>query len=264
MAIVRINELPEGSGNLTSDDILVFMDNPGSSGITKKISLSELSAAIDPGNPFNQDLNTTNFPEFSGVSLNNGTTLAQGTFDNMTGGNNGISLNCYVGYELNWQGGHLKSTSDNGVTSANILVDSPLEFPGADTDNMQIDNSGLTFPDGTTQTTAASSNPTVVQLGSVSGTINTDASLGDIFDLTLVASGILSNPSNSIDGDTIRWRIKYNADSLALSLGNKFQIPTSATSPLPFSTASGVRDLLAATYDQSEDKWDIISFVPGY
>lgn len=158
MGIVRLNELPEGSGSLTTDDIFVFMDDPSGSGVTKKISLSEISSAIG-------------------------------------GGSNG---------------------------------------------------------------------PTVVQLGSVSGTINTDASLGDIFDFTLTASGTLANPTNPTDGQSVRWRIKHNANSLTLTLDNKFQIPSSATSPLPFSTSSGVRDLLAATYDQSEDKWDIISFVPGY
>lgn len=85
MAIIRINELPEGSGNLTNDDIFVFMDDPAGSGITKKISLSEIASAVGGGNPFDQDLNTTDFPTFSGVSLSNGTTLAQGTFDNNIG-----------------------------------------------------------------------------------------------------------------------------------------------------------------------------------
>lgn len=155
--IVRLNELPEGSGSLTNDDILLFMDDPSGSGISKKISLSEISNAIGGGgggNPFDQELNTTDFPEFSGISLSNGTTLAQGTFDNSTGGNNGISLNCVVGYELNWQGGHLKSTTDNGVTAANILCDSTIEFPGAGAANVEINNSGLVFSDGSSQTMA--------------------------------------------------------------------------------------------------------------
>lgn len=50
MAIIRINELPEGSGNLTSDDLFVFMDNPLSSGVTKKVSLTELANVIGSGN----------------------------------------------------------------------------------------------------------------------------------------------------------------------------------------------------------------------
>ena len=46
MSIKRINEFPEGSGSLSSDDIFLFMDNPANSGVTRKISLSELSNAI--------------------------------------------------------------------------------------------------------------------------------------------------------------------------------------------------------------------------
>lgn len=46
MGIVRVNQLPEGSGSLTNDDIFLFMDDPASGGITKKISLSEIANAI--------------------------------------------------------------------------------------------------------------------------------------------------------------------------------------------------------------------------
>jgi hypothetical protein len=46
MSIKRINEFPGSSGSLTNDDIFLFMDNPGSSGVTKKISLMELSASL--------------------------------------------------------------------------------------------------------------------------------------------------------------------------------------------------------------------------
>lgn len=155
MGVVRINELPEGSGNLTNDDIFVFMDDPSGSGVTKKISLSQITQAV-----------------------------------------------------------------------------------GVD--------------------------PVVIQLGSVSGVISTNSALGDIFDLTLAASGTLSNPTNGVDGQTLRWRITYNGSGIPLNLDTNFRIPSSATSPLPFSSASGVTDLLGATYDASRSKWDIIAFVPGY
>jgi hypothetical protein len=46
MSIQRINEFPTGSGSLSSDDIFLFMDSPSVSGVTKKITLSELSSAI--------------------------------------------------------------------------------------------------------------------------------------------------------------------------------------------------------------------------
>ena len=121
MPILRINEFPEGSGSLSNDDIFLFMDDPSGSGVTKKISLSEISAGI--------------------------------------------------GY------------------------------------------------------------PTVVQLGSVSGTINTDASLGDIFDLNLMSSGTLANPTNPTDGQSLRWRITHEANSIPIVLGSGFKIPSSASSP---------------------------------
>lgn len=151
MGVVRINELPAASG-VTSDDLLIIMDDPSGSGITKKI---------------------------------------------------------------------------------------PASLIGAIAHN-------------------------VVQLGNVSGPISTDATAGGIFDLTLTASGTLSNPTNPTDGQTLRWRISHGANSLTINLDNKFVIPTSASSPLPFSSTSGVMDLLGATYDSNRDKWDIIAFVPGY
>lgn len=157
--IIRINELPEGSGNLSNDDLFVFMDDPSGSGVTKKISLSQIGAAIGGG---------------------------------------GNSL------------------------------------------------------------------PSVVQLGSVSGTINTNATLGDIFDLTLAASGVLANPTNGVDGQSLRWRITYGGSGIPLTLGSNFKIPSTASSPLPFSTGSGVMDILGATYDSNRNKWDVIAFVPGY
>lgn len=54
-----------------------------------------------------------------------GQNLAQGTFDNGTGGNKGISLNCAVGYELNWQGGKLSSSFNNGANFVPIIVNQP-------------------------------------------------------------------------------------------------------------------------------------------
>lgn len=160
MSIKRINEFPDGSGLLTPDDVFLFMDDPSGSGVTKKISLNELSSAI--------------------------------------GGGGG--------------GG----------------------------------------------------NPSVIQLGSVSGTINTDASAGDIFDINLMSSGTLANPSNPTDGQSIRWRITHKDNNIPVVLGSGFNIPSTATSPLPFSATSGTMDLLAATYDLDRNKWDIIAFVPGY
>jgi len=49
MSIKRIKDFDDGSGDLSNDDIFLFMDSPAGSGITKKISLADLSAAIGGG-----------------------------------------------------------------------------------------------------------------------------------------------------------------------------------------------------------------------
>lgn len=125
------------------------------------------------------------------ILLNNGTTIATGTFDNGTGGNNGISLNCYVGYELNWQGGHLKSTQDNGLTASNIYCDSSIAFPGSGLNYMEINASGIIFSDGTTQQTAPNNLVNIFNHGTVSGSNSINYDLDrSIQTLTLNGSAV--------------------------------------------------------------------------
>jgi hypothetical protein len=100
---------------------------------------------------------------------------------------------------------------------------------------------------------------------SASGAVTTDASAADIFDLTLTGNVTLANPTNPVDGKTIRWRIRQDATgSRTVTLGGQFVIPSTATDPLPFSTTANKMDILAATYHAGREKWDIIAFVPGY
>jgi hypothetical protein len=111
---------------------------------------------------------------------------------------------------------------------------------------------------------SSSSGPVTVALP-YAATLNTDASAGDIFDVTLTGNAALANPSNPVDGKTLRWRIRQDATGgRTVTLGSKFVIPSSATSPLPFSTAANKMDVLAATYHAGRDKWDIVAFVMGY
>lgn len=52
MGVVKINQLPDGSGNLTSDDLLIFMDDPSGIAVTKRVSASALRSSIlnEPAN----------------------------------------------------------------------------------------------------------------------------------------------------------------------------------------------------------------------
>lgn len=115
------------------------------------------------------------------------------------------------------------------------------------------------------RTTTPSSIVSTTAVLAFAETLVTNAELADIFDVTLTGNATLDNPTNPIDGRTLRWRIKQDAaGNRAVTLGNKFVIPAAATSPLPFSTNADKVDLLAATYHEGRDKWDIIAFVPGY
>jgi hypothetical protein len=190
------------------------------------------------GTSYDQSLNTTDSVTFNSITLPNYTQVVVGSFDNMTGGVNGLSLICAVGYELNWQGGRLKNVYNN--LTQTIHVDSPIQFHG-----------GVL--------------PKVVALGTGGGNMPTDASLGEIFTATADANTLIENPTNPVDGKTIRWKLSQDATGGRVwTLGSKFNIPSSASSPLPWSTAANKTDLLAATYDAGRDKWDIIAFVPGY
>jgi hypothetical protein len=129
--------------------------------------------------------------------------------------------------------------------------------------------SNLTF-DGTTLNVSGRAQftqvfPTVVSLGNQSANISTDVYLGQVFNVTLTGDVTLDNPTNSVDGVTVRWRIKQDAvGGRTVTLGSDFVIPSSATSPLAFSTAANSIDILGATYYAADNKWHIIAFVPGY
>ena len=90
MSIKRIKDLPDGSGNLTNDDIFIFMDNPSGGGITKKISLNQLSASIGGGNLNDiADVNISGVAHNDVLVYNSGTTYWENNnkvvFSNITG-----------------------------------------------------------------------------------------------------------------------------------------------------------------------------------
>ena len=79
--IVRLNQLPEGSGNLTSDDIFVFMDDPSGSAVTKKISLSEIVDVIPKSQPFDPTILINDDNSVSAYML---TSIWDNQFENFT------------------------------------------------------------------------------------------------------------------------------------------------------------------------------------
>ena len=106
----------------------------------------------------------------------------------------------------------------------------------------------------------------ITEMGATSGELLTDAAVSDIVRATFNGSGSVMNPTNPVDGKTIRWMLTQDGTGgRVISLGNQFHLPTSHVgATLPWSTAAGATDLLCATYCLGRDQWDIIAFVPGY
>lgn len=149
MSIKRINQFPEGSGTLTSDDVFLIMDNPSGSGQTKRVSLSTLSSVLGGGG------------------------------------------------------------SGGGGSTA------------------------------------------VVSL-SYSSTINTNASSGNIFDITLTGNATLANPTNPVNGQTIRWRIRQDdTGGRTVAFGDNFVFQTTPT----LGTGSGALNVIEATYFAATGHW---------
>ena len=113
-------------------------------------------------------------------------------------------------------------------------------------------------------TTHHARQPVVVPL-SFSSTLATDASTGDIFTITLTGDMLIANPTSAVNGQAITWHLRQDGSgNHAITLGNKFNIPSSATSPLAFSTAASEMDMLVVRYDSGVDLFHVVAMVPGY
>jgi len=87
-----------------------------------------------------------------------------------------------------------------------------------------------------------------IALGTLSGTINTNANDGNIFNFTLNGNGTLANPTNLTAGFTYLWNIDQDATGgRTLAYGNLFKFP-GGTVPV-LSTAANAKDLLSCEYD---------------
>lgn len=130
MSIKRINQFPDGSGSLTNDDLFLFMDDPSGSGITKKISLSQLSSAIGGGGGGggisnlvedstpqlggNLDLNNQNITGSGNVSISGNITSASGSLSRLSF-NNSVADPVLTQGQLSWDS--TEGTLNLGITN---------------------------------------------------------------------------------------------------------------------------------------------------
>lgn len=94
--------------------------------------------------------------------------------------------------------------------------------------------------------------------------IATDASLGNVFTVTLGGNRTLDNPTNPTNGQKCIWRFRQDGTgSRTISLGAAFRFGTDITG-VTLSTAASKTDFMGAVYNGTDSKWDVVAFVKGY
>lgn len=93
-------------------------------------------------------------------------------------------------------------------------------------------------------------------------TINTDASVANLFRVTLTGNATLAAPTNLLNGQRVAWQITQDATgSRVLTLASIFNLgPTTIT----WSTAPNKVDYLGVIYRQGANKLDVVAFLPGF
>jgi hypothetical protein len=93
-------------------------------------------------------------------------------------------------------------------------------------------------------------NQGLVSLGTLSGNISSNCSLGNVFTVTLSGASTLINPTNLKAGATYSWIVKQDAvGGRTISFGNNFKFP-SAIAPVATSGANSM-DLYSGLSDGS-------------
>lgn len=89
-----------------------------------------------------------------------------------------------------------------------------------------------------------------------------NAALGTIFDLSPVQNFQLDNPTNSVEGQKILFRILQDgAGSRILTLDTDYSVPTDLTGFL-LSTTGGLSDILG--FVRKGTKWQMTGITKGY
>jgi hypothetical protein len=96
-----------------------------------------------------------------------------------------------------------------------------------------------------------------------SATISTNASLGNIFSVTLGGNRVLNAPTSPTNGQKVIWRFKQDGvGSRTITLDPIFRVPLSIDT-ITLSSTAGYIDYMGAIYNGDDLKWDVIAFVRG-
>ena len=95
-------------------------------------------------------------------------------------------------------------------------------------------------------------------------TITVDASLGNIFTVTLGGNRTMGAPSNPVNGQKIFFRIRQDATgSRTITWDAAYRFGTTVTSPTLTTTAAKT-DYIGFTYNSTDSKWDCLAVALGY
>lgn len=97
-------------------------------------------------------------------------------------------------------------------------------------------------------------------------TIVVDATLGNIFKVTLGGNRTLGNPTGVVDGQKMVFRIRQDATgSRTLAYDTKFRFGTVLTlAAATLSTTAAKTDYIGVIYHATDDKFDVVAFMKGY
>ena len=146
-----------------------------------------------------------------------------------------------------------------GITRLNQLPDGSGLLSNDDIFLMMDDPSGSGVTRkvslSTLSTFLGSGSPSVQTISNASGTINTDLSLYNVFNINLSGSGTLAAPSNSSDGQRSLWRVK-RTNGQVLTLHNNFRIINSGV----INNTNHTTTFIDGIYDGISNRWDSIIY----
>lgn len=102
----------------------------------------------------------------------------------------------------------------------------------------------------------------VTTVTSTAGAVTLDLALSNFFELTLTENVTSITPSNGVDGNVYRLRIKQAGGLYSVTLGSSFRFNTVITGYSANQT-SGAFDYIAFSYNADGTKYDIVSITTG-
>ena len=154
------------------------------------------------------------------------------------------------------------ATDANGLPTAATTTATELNFVSGVTSAIQTQlNSKLNLSGGTL-TGAISESVSTLTYG---GTISTNATLGNIFSVTLTGStALLANPTGAVDGQTLIFRvIQDGTGGRLLTYGTNFKFGTLIPT-ITLSTSAGATDYIGVKYNAANSHFDVVSFNGGF